>query len=503
VICHVWYPSVGKSKCVRAALRKLNLVEDRSIPRVYMNTVALGGRESVSDIMELNESPSSSQFCARLSATLTVSNNMLDHAAELSHSLIGSANINAVWASLLVEECARLGLTYFCVAPGSRSSPLAVAAASHQLITCISCFDERSLAFHAVGYGRGSHIPAVVITSSGTAVSNLLPAVVEASQDFVPLILLTADRPQELLDCGANQAIDQVNHFGSFVRFFFNLPAPTDQIPAKIVLTTLDSAVHRATSSPCGPVHINCPFREPLESSPLRWLSSCLKGLDFWMTNSDPFTKYIHMQLSHTCMNAPGEMIEVLNLIQRANNGLILFGAIHSEDEMWAALLLAKHLQWPVVADILSGLRLRKLLTSFCDIERNFIFVDNLDHALLSDSVKLWLKIDVVIQVEWQIQFQITAESSLTEPYVAHVTSEALSPESALFLGNSMPIRDADMYGRSWPIHSHSDASLMLNSDMPITSMRVAANRGASGIDGLLSTAVGFAVGCNKKRILD
>ncbi|XP_050872280.1 protein PHYLLO, chloroplastic isoform X2 [Lathyrus oleraceus] len=575
VIRHVWSPSTaGKSKCVRAALRNLSLVEDRSISRVYMNTVALGGRESVSDIMELKESPSSSQFCARLSATLTVSNNMLDQATQFSHSLNESANINAVWASLLVEECARLGLTYFCVAPGSRSSPLAVAASSHPLITCISCFDERSLAFHAVGYGRGCHIPAVVITSSGTAVSNLLPAVVESSQDFVPLILLTADRPPELLDCGANQAIDQVNHFGSFVRFFFNLPAPTDQIPAKLVLTTLDSAVHRATSSPCGPVHINCSFREPLESSPLKWLSSCLKGLDFWMTNSDPFTKYINMQLSHTCINASGEMIEVLNLIQRANNGLLLFGAIHSEDEMWAALLLAKHLQWPVVADILSGLRLRKLLSSFSEIERNFIFVDNLDHALLSDYAKDWLKIDVVVQigsritskricqilearapfsyimvdkhpfrhdpshivthriqttifyfvgcllkatvphsrsmwstslqllskmVEWQIQFQITAEPSLTEPYVAHVMSEALSPESALFLGNSMPIRDTDMYGHSWPIHSHSVASLMLNSDIPVALMRVAANRGASGIDGLLSTAIGFAVGCNKK----
>lgn len=191
----------------------------------------------------------------------------------------------------------------------------------------------------------------------------------------------------------------QVNHFGSFVRFIFNLPAPTDQIPAKMVLTTLDSAVHWATSSPCGPVHINCPFREPLESSPCRWLSSCLSGLDLWMANAEPFTKYIHMQLSHTCLNAPGEMTEVLNLIPRANNSLLLFGAIHTEDEMWAALLLAKHLQWPVVADILSGLRLRKLLTSFPDIERNFIFVDNLDHALLSDSVKGWLEVDVVIQV--------------------------------------------------------------------------------------------------------
>lgn len=191
----------------------------------------------------------------------------------------------------------------------------------------------------------------------------------------------------------------QVNHFGSFVRYFFNLPAPTDQIPAKMVLTTLDSAVHRATSSLCGPVHINCPFREPLESSPREWMSSCLKGLDLWMTNAEPFTKYIRTRSSHTCINASGEMMEVLNLILRAKNGLLLFGVIHTEDEMWAALLLAKHLWWPVVADILSGLRLRKILTSFPDIERNFIFVDNLDHALLSDSVKGLLEIDVVIQV--------------------------------------------------------------------------------------------------------
>lgn len=81
-----------------------------------------------------------------------------------------------MWASLIVEECVRLGLTYFCIAPGSRSSPLAISACRHKRTTCISCFDERSLAFHAVGYGRGSCKPAVVITSSGTAVSNLLPA---------------------------------------------------------------------------------------------------------------------------------------------------------------------------------------------------------------------------------------------------------------------------------------------------------------------------------------
>lgn len=104
------------------------------------------------------------------------------------------------------------------------------------------------------------------------------------------------------------------------------------------------------------------------------------------------------------------------------------------------------------------------------------------------------------MQVEWEIQFQVNAECSLTEPHVAHVMSETLSSESALFIGNSMPIRDADMYGHSsWSICSQRVTSVMLNSDIPINLMRVAANRGASGIDGLLSTAIGFAVGCNKK----
>ncbi|KAG4950679.1 hypothetical protein JHK86_043918 [Glycine max] len=118
--------------------------------------------------------------CCRLKqglyAFILFCNDSLDHANELSNSLKESANINTVWASLIVEECTRLGLMYLCIAPGSRPSPVAVAVASHKLITCISCFDERSLAYHAVGYGRGSHIPAVAITSSGTAVSNLLPA---------------------------------------------------------------------------------------------------------------------------------------------------------------------------------------------------------------------------------------------------------------------------------------------------------------------------------------
>ncbi|KAH9707757.1 protein PHYLLO [Citrus sinensis] len=557
---------------VRSALTKFNMMEDKTVQMVCMNAITLGRRDFGCDFMEMREAPFSFQFSFRFSPTLGVANNMLDNAIGMNYSLGDHVNINAVWASLLIEECSRL-------APGSRSSPLAVAASTHPLITCIACYDERSLAFHALGYARGSHRPAVIITSSGTAVSNLLPAVVEASQDFVPVLLLTADRPPELQDAGANQAINQVDNDllqseATKVMFFFSLPAPTDQIPARMILTTLDAAVHWATSSPYGPVHINCPFREPLDNSPKHWMSSCLKGLDIWTSSIEPFTKYIQVQHSHACKSYTyGQMAEVLELVQGVNKGLLLVGAVHNEDEIWAVLHLARHIRWPVVADILSGLRLRKLLASFLETEQNILFLDHLDHALLSESVKDWIQFDVIIQIgsritskrisqmieecfpctyilvdnhpcrhdpshsvthriqstivqfvdfllkvqvphrssKWcsflraldmmvasEISFQICTDYSLTEPHVAHELSRALTSNSALFVGNSMAIRDVDMYGRNWTTCTRTVADIMLNSEFPQQWIRVAGNRGASGIDGLLSTAIGFAVGCNK-----
>ncbi|XVE74433.1 hypothetical protein DITRI_Ditri12bG0017000 [Diplodiscus trichospermus] len=597
------------SDCIRAAIKKLNVVEDKTVQMVYMDAHSLGARDVGAYPMELKRAPSFKQFCFKFSPTVAVACNMLDHASEMTYSIQDHPNINVVWASLIVEECSRLGLTvrlssiihyvftllhlpdnsslqYFCVAPGSRSSPLALAASAHPLVTCISCFDERSLAFHAIGYARGSQKAAVIITTSGTAVSNLLPAVsfnghigkvqvVEASQDFVPLLVLSADRPPELQDCGANQSINQVNHFGSFVRFFSNLPPPTDDIPARMVLTTLDSAAHRATSSPIGPVHINCPFREPLDYSPKSWKPSCLERLETWMSNAEPFTKYTTVQHSYLCdRGTHGQMTEVLEKIQTVNKGLLLIGAISTEDEIWAVLLLAKKLQWPVVADILSGLRLRKFLFSFPEVEENICFLDYLDHALLSDSFRDLVQFDVIVQIgsritskricqmlekcfpcsyilvdnhpcrhdpshfvthriqssavefanillkaqfphrssKWcgylqalnmmvgqEISFQVRSEHSLSEPYIAHVISGALSSESALFIGNSMVIRDADMYGCNWTSDNHSVADMILKTELPCKWISVAGNRGASGIDGLLSSAIGFAVGCNKR----
>nr|XP_043623438.1 protein PHYLLO, chloroplastic [Erigeron canadensis] len=561
-------------KCVSAVLRKFNMVGDEYARMVYTEAHLLSNNSH--EHVELKDASSSSQFSLRLSVSLAISSNMLDELQDVSSALKGSSNINSLWASLMIEECYRLGLTYFCIAPGSRSSPLAIAATCHPMLSCTACYDERSLAFHAIGYARGSRKPAVVITSSGTAVSNLLPAVVEAYQDSLPLLLLTADRPPELLDAGANQAINQVNHFGSFVRHFFSLPVPTDIISTRMVLTTFDSAVYHATSSPCGPVHINCPFREPLENTPKEWSQSCLKGLEFWVSSGQPFTNYIQPHNSLVHRNYQGGLNDVLGIIQGAKRGILLVGAIFKEDHIWATLLLAKHLGWPVVADILSGLRLRKYKNALSKLSEGIMFIDHLDHSLLSSEVRNWIKPDVILQigsrttskrisqmledcfpcsyilvdnhphrhdpshiithriyssithftdwvlrsciktcinsdwtsfmwsinrmVDWEVSFLIKSENSLTEPYVAHITSEALNYGSTIFVGNSMPIRDAHMYGDNSG-ESTCGNDIQLTSGFPFWWVQVVGNRGASGIDGLLSTAIGFAVGHNKKVV--
>ncbi|CAL5021226.1 unnamed protein product [Urochloa decumbens] len=295
-----------------------------------------------------------------------------------------SSNINLAWASLIVEECVRLGFTYFCIAPGSRSSPLALSATCHPLTTCISCYDERSLGFHALGYGRGSRKPAVVITSSGTAVSNLLPSVVEASQDFIPIILLTADRPPELHDAGANQAINQI---GS-----------------------------RITSNRVG-----------------MFLETCFPS------------SYILID-RHPCRHDPSHVVT-----HRIQASLVEFAA------------------------------------SLC-------------HCNFQRKTSRWTYIMMVLNsvVSQEIMFQIHSKWSLTEPYVARVIGESLYDDAIMFVGNSMVIRDLDMFGKGWSDYTTNGNSVMMHHFPDFVGTTVAGNRGASGIDGLLSTAIGFAVGSNK-----
>ena len=187
-------------------------------------------------------------------------------------------NPSTAAAHVLLDELARCGVEHVVMAPGSRSTALVVAAEAHPDLRLHVEVDERSAAFLALGIGRASGRPAVVVTTSGTAVANLLPAVVEADHDRVPLLLLTADRPPELHGTGANQTIEQRDIFGASTRLTVDLgvPGTAAEEVARWRWTACRAhgvAVGRPVETPGvieldgwrepGPVHLNAPFREP------------------------------------------------------------------------------------------------------------------------------------------------------------------------------------------------------------------------------------------------
>ncbi|CAN0582327.1 unnamed protein product, partial [Ectocarpus sp. 12 AP-2014] len=203
------------------------------------------------------------------------------------------ATFNHVWAALMLEEFYRLGVRDVVVAPGSRSSPLTMVASEHAGLCCHCHFDERGLGFMALGIARGSQRPVVVITTSGTAVANLYPAVVEAKLLGVPLIVLSADRPLELLDNGSNQAIDQRDMFSRHTIVHHDLPPPDAEIKAAFLLSTIDQAVDQQRRTP-GPIHINCRYREPLYPGEcLMDASDYLAPLGRWLTDASPWSDWL------------------------------------------------------------------------------------------------------------------------------------------------------------------------------------------------------------------
>ncbi|MGB5137281.1 MAG: 2-succinyl-5-enolpyruvyl-6-hydroxy-3-cyclohexene-1-carboxylic-acid synthase, partial [Candidatus Zixiibacteriota bacterium] len=164
----------------------------------------------------------------------------------------------------MIAELIRCGISEFCVSPGSRSTPLALAVAENPDARALVHFDERGSAFRALGLAKATGKPAVLICTSGTAPANYYPAIIEASRSATPMIILSADRPMELRDTGAAQTIDQVKMFGDYLRWSIDLLPPDTQVPPEVVLTTIDQAVRMSFGRQAGPVQLNCQYREPL-----------------------------------------------------------------------------------------------------------------------------------------------------------------------------------------------------------------------------------------------
>lgn len=448
-------------------------------------------------------------------------------------------NINYCWGSLIVEELVRNGAAYCGIAPGSRSAPLAVPAARHPKLKTIVHFDERGLAFHAMGAAAASHQPAALICTSGTAAANFLPAIVEASKKKVPLIVFTADRPPELRQTGAVQTIDQVGIFGKYVVWQTDMPCPDMAIKPEVVLTTIDQAVHQAVRKG-GVVHINCMFREPLypEDKKVAW-GKYFDGILRWSKSTGPYTSYS----AAGAVLSNGDAAAIASRINAVRNGVIVAGKIGGAKERLAVLSLAKRLGWPVIADIASGLRLghadpgiihyfdqavlkgintrvdgvihvggritSKRYYEFIQSQAPSEYIMVLNHALRNDPThQVTMRVestalDFCAAVSRRVKTRapsallksltalnrkihaviddFTAEDGgLNEISAARLVTQLIPKGTGLYLANSMPIRDMDMYAdyRGAVVHT-------------------AGNRGASGIDGLIASAAGYAQGLN------
>ena len=263
-------------------------------------------------------------------------------------------NVNMLHAAVLLKTLAKCGAKRAVISPGSRSTPLALVAREMPELETFTIVDERAAAFFALGLSKADDGPAILICTSGTAAVNYFPAMVEASQSCVPLIALSADRPAELRESGAPQTINQVHLFGGYSRFFADLPpAQLSLDHVRAIRTSAIRAYTEAVSVPCGPVHINVPFDEPL--APVS-------------QNADE-AEQIFRQLAadDDCSVAAQEPPLVSNSMMdaaaaRAREslcGLIVCGpdSARMEDDAQAIFLTARRLGFPIFADVLSGLR--------------------------------------------------------------------------------------------------------------------------------------------------
>ncbi len=421
------------------------------------------------------------------------------------------------------DELARCGMRHACTSPGSRNTPLVLSLVREQRLDCFSHIDERCAGFFALGAAKASGRPVAVTCTSGTAVTNLVPAVTEAFHARVPLIVLSADRPPELRELGAGQTIDQLKLFGAAVKWFFEVGVH-DASPGRLrwIRTLACRAYFTALSGPAGPVHLNFPLREPLV------LDEELPSDSTGRAEGRPYVRFDRL--------APAAAVPASGRL--ATQAVIVAG-VGSGDAQGGQRLarLAARVGVPLLADPLSGARrgtaaiahydlllrdqtfsaahrpqlvirvgelptskpLRGWLGGLLDVDQIAVDPDEAwqdpdaavaarivappaalagdrDGSSLSNSDPGWL-------ASWRRADAAVAEAiigvlgdQLSEPSVAIQLTERLPPEATLLVASSMPVRDLEEFA---PV----------SQDAP----RVLSNRGANGIDGTVSAAFGIA----------
>jgi 2-succinyl-5-enolpyruvyl-6-hydroxy-3-cyclohexene-1-carboxylate synthase len=428
---------------------------------------------------------------------------------------------SATFCAALVDEWARQGVAHAVVAPGSRSTPLAVAIAREPRLRLHVFHDERSAGFAALGIGRATGKPAVLLSTSGTAAAHFVAPVHEASLSRVPMIVCTADRPPELRDVSAPQTIDQTKMFGSTVRWFHD-----PGVPSEDASHTWRSLARRALAASVGtlpgPVHLNLPFREPLLGEVGELPAPDDAAIVPGTLGVDPAT------------------VSRLAALLSGRRGVLVAG----RGSVPGVLALAESAGWPVFADSLSGLREchPNVVVGFDPVLRSAALTSRLvpevivrigdppaskvlaqwavrtgagivqvrdheqvvdpDHAvalsvsgpvdricgMLAGSVEPagegWLAGWMAVESAAQKAITRHTDENFVEPTVARRVADTLTPGDNLVVSSSMPIRDLEWFGTVTP------------------GVSVHSNRGANGIDGVVSTAVGVALGTGRPTTL-
>ena len=436
---------------------------------------------------------------------------------DVLHSV---ANSNFLWGHCISRGLADLGVRQVFFSPGSRSTPLVLGCEREERIDCLPVLDERTASFMAIGQAKRTGFPTVLICTSGSAPTHWYPAVTEAHYSGIPLILLSADRPSELQECGAGQTINQLNLFGKFVRSFHCLPTPNSSIEKiRELQDILISSYTDATSQTSGPVHINVPFREPL------WP---LKGSEPKLPNFEKIT----LPTSIADRKEITQTEKISQYAQTSSRPIIVAG-LDCPDH-----ILREFKNIPIFCDSLSPLRenehpsrilryenlLRSESFKNSNCPDQFLILGSLP---TSKTLRAWIeqnnstriviepsgrRVDPLsgeskafsisfknimglkypnVELGWLEKWQL-GESKIEnsfkqnfetisfdkEPKILRILSESLPPQSHLFIANSMPIRDAEWF---WQPSDHKRFFY--------------GARGVNGIDGTLGTAFGIAHG--------
>ncbi len=432
-----------------------------------------------------------------------------------------------------VDELARCGMRAACTSPGSRCAPLVLTLAREERLRCYSHIDERCAGFFALGLAKASGLPVAVTCTSGTAAAELLPAVIEAHEAGVPLLLLTADRPPELRENGAGQAIDQLKLFGGAAKWFFEVGTHDASAERLRWMRTLACRAYwTALEGRPGAVHLNFPLREPLVTDDRSGIGQLPED------NSGRPDGRPYVSRPHTRLVASAKDSALHDLLSSAQRGVIVAGRHERNTPLGkVAAAFAQTAGWPLLADPLSGARRGPAAVAHYDAllrEESFAqgaipdLVLRIGDLPVSKPLRTWLAgLDGVRQValdpegawqdptsvlsdclavdpiealtqatdallpaeqdwlaSWRSADERAAEAilgalddnALSEPAVVTELGVLLGEEATLFVASSMPVRDIESF---WPVRK----------DPP----RVLCNRGANGIDGTVSSAFGAA----------